>query len=60
MEACLNLREQGYDAGWIIFEDIWPLDFRRLEKLLDNKKNDHGGGKCRLPAWESDPPADRD
>ncbi len=38
MEACLYLREQGIDAGWIIFEDIWPLDTRQLKTLLVNKK----------------------
>ncbi len=38
MEACLNLRGQGIDAGWIIFEDIWPLDSQKLTKLLEHKK----------------------
>ncbi|MFA5907019.1 MAG: 2-oxoacid:acceptor oxidoreductase subunit alpha, partial [Desulfobacula sp.] len=38
MEACLHLREQGINAGWIIFEDIWPLDSHKLTKLLENKK----------------------
>jgi 2-oxoglutarate ferredoxin oxidoreductase subunit alpha len=38
MEACLHLREQGIDAGWIIFEDIWPLDTEKLKIMLANKK----------------------
>ncbi len=38
MEACLHLREEGINAGWIIFEDIWPLDFHKLTNLLENKK----------------------
>ena len=38
MEACLHLREEGIEAGWIIFEDIWPLDYHKLTKLLENKK----------------------
>ncbi|MFH2092262.1 MAG: 2-oxoacid:acceptor oxidoreductase subunit alpha [Pseudomonadota bacterium] len=38
MEACLHLREEGIDAGWIIFEDLWPLDEQQLKKQLENKK----------------------
>lgn len=38
MEACLHLREQGIEVGWIIFEDIWPMDSHKLTKLLENKK----------------------
>ena len=38
MEACLHLREEGIDVGWIIFEDIWPLDSHKLTHLLENKK----------------------
>ncbi len=38
MEACLQLREEGIDAGWIIFEDLWPLDSRGLKKLLAGKR----------------------
>lgn len=37
-QACLHLREQGFDIGWIIFEDIWPMNTRRLAKMLKNKK----------------------
>jgi len=50
MEACLRLREEGIDAGWIIFEDIWPLDFHRLKKLLENKKliMVEGNATCQL------------
>ncbi len=38
MEACLHLREEGINAGWIIFEDIWPLDSHKLTQVLENKK----------------------
>lgn len=38
MEACLHLREQGINAGWIIFEDIWPLDGASLNQVLKDKK----------------------
>ena len=38
MEACAKLREQEIDAGCIIFEDIWPLDFNTIKRLLENKK----------------------
>lgn len=37
-QACLHLREQGFDIGWIIFEDIWPMNTRKLAKMLKNKK----------------------
>lgn len=50
MEACLDLREQGMDIGWIIFEDIWPLDFHKLKNLLNNKKliMVEGNATCQL------------
>ncbi len=38
MEACLQLREEGIDAGWIIFEDLWPMDAHKLTGLLNHKK----------------------
>lgn len=38
MEACLHLREDGINAGWIIFEDLWPLDENALTSILQNKK----------------------
>ena len=38
MEAWLHLREEGIDAGWIIFEDLWPLDKQELKNQLENKK----------------------
>ncbi len=49
-EACLNLREQGMNAGWIIVEDIWPLDSHRLKKQLENKKlvMVEGNSTCQL------------
>ena len=37
MEACLKLREEGINAGWIIFEDLWPLDRIKLKSLLKGK-----------------------
>ena len=50
MEACLSLREAGIDAGWIIFEDIWPMDNRKLGLLLQNKKlvMVEGNATCQL------------
>ncbi len=50
MEACLHLREKGINAGWIIFEDIWPLDARKLTMLLKNKKliMVEGNATCQL------------
>ncbi|MEH0019175.1 MAG: 2-oxoacid:acceptor oxidoreductase subunit alpha [Desulfobacter sp.] len=38
MEACLHLREEGIDAGWILFEDLWPLDSHKLKVLLNGKR----------------------
>jgi 2-oxoglutarate ferredoxin oxidoreductase subunit alpha len=50
MEACLRLREEGIDVGWVIFEDIWPLDSHRLKTLLENKKliMVEGNATCQL------------
>ncbi len=50
MEACLLLREKGMDVGWIIFEDIWPMDSKKLKELLDNKKlvMVEGNSTCQL------------
>ncbi|MCP4022377.1 MAG: 2-oxoacid:acceptor oxidoreductase subunit alpha [Desulfobacteraceae bacterium] len=50
IEACLTLREQGIDASWIIFEDIWPLDEYKLKKILRNKKLVivEGNATCQL------------
>lgn len=38
MEACLQLRGDGLDVGWIIFEDIWPINAPKLTRLLSHKK----------------------
>ena len=38
MEACLQLREEGIDAGWIIFEDLWPLNGEALKRMLAGKR----------------------
>jgi 2-oxoglutarate ferredoxin oxidoreductase subunit alpha len=50
IEACLYLREQGIDVGWIIFEDIWPMDSNKLRKMLQNKKllMVEGNSTCQL------------
>lgn len=50
MEACLHLREQGINAGWIIFEDLWPMDSKILTKTLQNKKMImvEGNATCQL------------
>ncbi|MCK5311005.1 MAG: 2-oxoacid:acceptor oxidoreductase subunit alpha [Desulfobacteraceae bacterium] len=49
-EACLNLREEGIDAGWIIFEDIWPMNSQKLIEILQNKKLVliEGNATCQL------------
>jgi 2-oxoglutarate/2-oxoacid ferredoxin oxidoreductase subunit alpha len=49
-EACLTLREQGVDAGWIIFEDIWPMNAQKLTEKLANKKlfMVEGNSTCQL------------
>ncbi len=38
MEACLSLREEGFDVGWVLFEDMWPLDRAGLKSRLEGKK----------------------
>jgi len=50
IEAGLKLREQGIDVGWIIFEDIWPLDFDKLKPVLKNRKlvMVEGNATCQL------------
>ncbi len=50
IEAGLKLREQGIDVGWIIFEDIWPLDFDKLKTMLKNRKlvMVEGNATCQL------------
>ena len=50
IEAGLKLREQGIDVGWIIFEDIWPLDFDKLKTMLENRKlvMVEGNATCQL------------
>jgi 2-oxoglutarate ferredoxin oxidoreductase subunit alpha len=50
MEAGLQLRKQGIDAGWITFEDIWPLDFDKVKKIIQNKKliMVEGNATCQL------------
>ena len=38
METCLSLREAGFNVGWILFEDLWPLDRTALKNLLKDKR----------------------
>jgi 2-oxoglutarate ferredoxin oxidoreductase subunit alpha len=38
MEACLELRCQGSDVGWLIFKDIWPMDADKIRPLVNGKK----------------------
>jgi 2-oxoglutarate ferredoxin oxidoreductase subunit alpha len=37
-EAAERLRKEGIDLGWVIFEEIWPMDPDRIRKMLDNKR----------------------
>ena len=50
IEAGLELRKDGIDAGWIVFEDIWPLDFDEVKKIIQNKKliMVEGNATCQL------------
>lgn len=50
MEACLQLRQEGINVGWILFEDIWPLDEQALRSLLADKKMVmvEGNATCQL------------
>lgn len=38
MEACLELRCQGLDVGWLIFRDIWPMDAQKIKSIIKGKK----------------------
>jgi 2-oxoglutarate/2-oxoacid ferredoxin oxidoreductase subunit alpha len=38
MEACQALRRQGVSVGWILFEDLWPLDGPNLAAALSDRK----------------------
>jgi len=50
MEACLTLRQEGINVGWILFEDIWPLNKQALTDLLAHKKlvMVEGNATCQL------------
>ncbi len=37
-EAGERLRQEGINLGWVIFEEIWPMDPDRIKKMLDNKR----------------------
>jgi len=37
-EAGERLRNEGIDIGWIIFEEIWPMDPERIIPMIENKK----------------------
>lgn len=38
MESCLTLRSLGYDVGWLIFHDIWPIDWDEVSEILTDRK----------------------
>ncbi|MCF8045093.1 MAG: 2-oxoacid:acceptor oxidoreductase subunit alpha [Desulfarculaceae bacterium] len=38
MESCLTLRSLGYDVGWLIFHDIWPLDWDQVSEVVTDRK----------------------
>ena len=38
MESCLTLRSLGYDVGWLIFHDIWPLDWEEISEIITDRK----------------------
>ncbi|MFN2436632.1 MAG: 2-oxoacid:acceptor oxidoreductase subunit alpha [Desulfotignum sp.] len=38
MEACQTLRREGVDVGWVLFQDLWPLDEHKLTDLLSGKQ----------------------
>jgi len=50
MDACLGLRKEGIDAGFIIFEDIWPMDGEKISRILENKRliMVEGNAACQL------------
>ncbi len=50
IEAGKTLRDKGIDVGWIIFEDIWPLDSKGLETVIKDKKLIvvEGNATCQL------------
>ncbi|MCP4119377.1 MAG: 2-oxoacid:acceptor oxidoreductase subunit alpha, partial [Desulfobacteraceae bacterium] len=36
-EAGERLRNQGFDLGWMIFEELWPMDGERIKSIIGNK-----------------------
>lgn len=38
IEACEILRTRGFDIGYILFKDIWPMDADSIRSLLGNKQ----------------------
>jgi 2-oxoglutarate ferredoxin oxidoreductase subunit alpha len=38
MEACLDLRNEGYDVGALVFRDIWPMDSQKVARIINGKK----------------------
>ncbi len=36
-EAGERLRDQGIDLGWMVFEEIWPMDGERIKTIIENK-----------------------
>ncbi|MFO7750319.1 MAG: 2-oxoacid:acceptor oxidoreductase subunit alpha, partial [Desulfobacteraceae bacterium] len=38
IEAGQVLRGMGHDVGWLIFKDLWPLDWEKVTALAGDKK----------------------
>ena len=38
IEACLNLRNEGFDVGGLIFRDLWPMDSRQVTRIIKGNK----------------------
>ena len=36
-EAGERLRDLGFDLGWMIFEELWPMDGERIKTMIENK-----------------------
>jgi 2-oxoglutarate ferredoxin oxidoreductase subunit alpha len=36
-EAGEKLRAQGFDLGWMILEELWPMDGERIKTMIENK-----------------------
>ncbi|MBI9091459.1 MAG: 2-oxoacid:acceptor oxidoreductase subunit alpha [Desulfobacterium sp.] len=36
-EAGERLRDQGFDLGWMVFEELWPMDGEQIKTMIENK-----------------------